>query len=239
MGDGEMSDLNARIRSWRERQERRTSLSPRELDELEDHLRARVDLEMELNAVLAPTEAFAIARREIGAPAALAREFAKAGGPRWWKGAVVAGWTMFAASFVLPVAGLEFLSGYGSYGRASGFEVFLRWLPRPELFLAVVPNFAMLLTIPALWGGRFARARWLRRFLGLAGACALGVGIILSLDHAAQAVSPAIRALFGTGYWTWAASFVVVATGLRLRYGKWVSARLRGTARAPGRGAFE
>ena len=234
-----MSDLNARIRSWRERQERRTSLSPRELDELEDHLRAHIDLELELNAALVPSEAFRLAQREIGTGSALSREFAKAGGPRWWKGAVVAGWTMFAASFVLPVAGLEFLSGYGSYGRASGFEVFLRWLARPELFLAVVPNFAMLLTIPALRGGRLARGRWLRRFLGLAGAGALGVGVILSLDHAAHAVSPHIRALFGTGYWTWAASFVVVAAALRLRDSKWVSARLRGTAPAPGREALE
>ena len=33
-----------------------------ELDELEDHLRARVELELEMNAALAPTRAFAIAR---------------------------------------------------------------------------------------------------------------------------------------------------------------------------------
>ena len=81
----------AEARRWRKRQERQTSLSPRELDELEDHLRARVDLEMELNAVLAPERAFAIARRELGTPAALEKEFAKAGeaevgGGGWWRG---------------------------------------------------------------------------------------------------------------------------------------------------------
>ncbi len=41
-----MSDVDGRIRRWRARQERKSFLSPRELDELEDHLRARVDLEL-------------------------------------------------------------------------------------------------------------------------------------------------------------------------------------------------
>ena len=86
-----MFDLNGRVREWRERQERTSSLSPRELDELEDHLRARVDLELELNAVLAPADAFAIARRELGEAATLSKEFAKAGKPRWRRW-LVAGW---------------------------------------------------------------------------------------------------------------------------------------------------
>ena len=61
-----MFDLDIEVRRWRERQESESSLSPRELDELEDHLRARVDLELELNAVLAPAQAFAITRRGLG-----------------------------------------------------------------------------------------------------------------------------------------------------------------------------
>ena len=97
-----MFDLDRQVLRWREREERNSSLSPRELDELEDHLRARVDLELELNAVLAPADAFAIARRELGEAAALSKEFAKAGKPRWRRW-LVAGWAMFAASFVLPV----------------------------------------------------------------------------------------------------------------------------------------
>lgn len=233
-----MSDLDAEVLRWRESQERTSSLSPRELDELEDHLRARVDLELELNAALGPGQAFRLATRDIGTATALSREFARAGTPRW-KGLVVAGWAMFAASFVLPVAGFELLPGYESYGRASGFEVFLRWLGRPGTLLAALPNVAMLLTIAAFRGGRLARGRWLRRFLGLAGAGALCVGMILSLDHAAHAISPNIRSLFGTGYWMWAASFAIVAAGLRLRDSKWASAWLKGTTRAPGQGAFE
>ena len=54
-----MFDLDTEVRRWRERQERKSSLSPRELDELEDHLRARVDLELEINATLAPRRAVA------------------------------------------------------------------------------------------------------------------------------------------------------------------------------------
>ena len=42
-------DLDAQVAEWRRWQERTSSLSPRELDELEDHLRAHVDLEVELN----------------------------------------------------------------------------------------------------------------------------------------------------------------------------------------------
>ena len=78
-----MFDVDGEIRRWRKRQERQTSLSPRELDELEDHLRARTRLELELNAALAPERAFAIARQALGEADEVSREFAKAGKPRW------------------------------------------------------------------------------------------------------------------------------------------------------------
>jgi hypothetical protein len=247
-----MSDLNGRIRDWRQLQERETSLSPRELDELEDHMRAHADLEMELNAVLAPDQAFAIARRELGKPATLSKEFAKAGQPRW-KGLFVAGWAMFAASFLLPVTGFELLPEYPSYGRASGFEVLLRCLRPSPFFLLALPTFAMLLAIPAFRSRRLARGRWLRRFLGVAGVGAFGLGIALSFQHWTVMTSygaSSVRALLGTGYWTWAASFVVVATALRLRDREWASAkwvrdrerspaRSPTLARTPDQGAFE
>ncbi len=223
-------DLDAQVGRWRARQQRTSSLSPRELDELEDHLRARVNLEMELNAAITPARAFHMASHDMGPGAALSQEFTRAGKPRW-KGLFVAGWAMFAASFVLPVTGLELLPEYRAYGRADGFEVFLRCLGTPSLVLAALPNLAMLMTIPVLSGRKLAGGRWLRRFLGLAGAGALGVGIILSLDHSAQMVSPYIRSLFGPGYWTWAASFVGVAAALHLRARGWASAVLKGAAR--------
>ena len=227
-------DLEAQIGQWRTWQERTSSLSPRELDELEDHLRARIDLEMELNAALAPTRAFHVARREMGTGRALSKEYAKVGKPRW-RGLFVAGWAMFAASFLLPVTGFELLSEYPGYGRAGGFEVFLRCLGPSPFFLFALPNFAMLFTIPAFRGRRLAGGCWLRRLLGFAGLGALGIGIALSSLHltvmTSYGVSSSVRALLGVGYWTWAASFIWVAAALHLRARGWASAKLRVPAR--------
>ena len=252
-GPGDVTfELQRALARWRWRQERASSLSPRELDELEDHLRARFDLEMDLDAALAPATAFAIARHELGEAESLSKEFVMAGKPRW-KGLFVAGWAMFAASFLLPVTGFELLSEYTSYGRASGFEVFLRCLVPSPFFLFTLPTFAMLLAIPAFKGRRLAHGRWLRRFLGFAGVGALGLGIALSFQHWTVMTSygaSSVRALLGTGYWTWAASFVVVAAAFRLGDREWASAkRVRARERAParsptptqptGQGAFE
>ena len=93
-----MFDLEKELRRWRERG---SSLSARELDELEDHLRAWIDLELQLNPKLAPAHAFKVARDELGDPAAVSREFAKAGKPRWRR-LLVAGWALFGVSFLLP-----------------------------------------------------------------------------------------------------------------------------------------
>lgn len=89
------------VRRWREEVERRSSLSPREVDELEDHLRARVELEMELAPALGPAKALAIAKGHLGEATALSREFARAG-PRWSRW-MVSGLAMFGVSFFMPV----------------------------------------------------------------------------------------------------------------------------------------
>ena len=96
-----MFDLDTEVRRWREHAEGKSSLSPREVDELEDHLRARVDLELELNGALTPVQAFAAASEDVGEPAALSKEFVKAGRPRW-RPLLVAAWAMFAVSWFLP-----------------------------------------------------------------------------------------------------------------------------------------
>ena len=168
------SDLEARVVRWRARQEQASSLSPRELDELEDHLRARVNLEMELNAAISPAQAFRIARHDMGTGSALSQEFAKAGKPRW-KGLFLAGWAMFAASFLLPVTGFELLSEYANYARASGLEVFLRCLRSPSYLPFALTSLAMLGAIPVFGSRTLAGSRWLRRFLGCAGVGALGL----------------------------------------------------------------
>lgn len=86
-------DHDARIAQWRRWQQRTSSLSPRELDELEDHLRAHIDLEMELNATLGPARACRVACREIGPGHVLSKEFAKVGRARWRR-VLMTGWTM-------------------------------------------------------------------------------------------------------------------------------------------------
>ncbi|MYI07300.1 MAG: hypothetical protein F4059_08315, partial [Gemmatimonadetes bacterium] len=147
-----MFDLDGRVRQWRERQERTSALSPRELDELEDHLRARVDLEMELNAVLGPTRAFAIARHDLGEAAVLEKEFAKVGKPRWRRW-LVAGWAAYVAAWFLPVLRIQVL---GMVDTFYGHQLFL------DSQLLVPLHLAMLTSVSALWGGRISRARWLR-----------------------------------------------------------------------------
>ena len=96
-----MFELDTEVRHWRTKLERGSSLSARELDELEDHLRARVSLELELNPALTPAEALAIAREELGEPKTISSEFARAGQPRWRR-VLWAAWALYAASFLLP-----------------------------------------------------------------------------------------------------------------------------------------
>ena len=225
-------DLDARVRRWRTRQERTSSLSPRELDELEDHLRAHVDLDLELDPVLRPAGAFARARAQVGAGKALSREFARAGTPRWRR-LFVGGWVVFAASFLLPAVG------------ETGYQTFLRVSLAPLWFLPaklyILPNLAMLMTIPAFRGRKPMLARGSKWFLGLSGIGALGAGIG-ALGLAVMVGHPAfvstVLSDFGIGFWAWAGSLTCVAAALRLRDRQWASARLSRPARASGQGAF-
>ena len=215
-----MSDLDAEVRRWREWHERTESLSPRELDELEDHLRARADLEMELDAVLAPERAFAIARRELGKPATLSKEFAKAGKPRWRRW-VVAGWAAYAASWLLPIFDM------GWFGTMTGHDL-LQGFTSDILGTAVllVINLPMLMTVSVLWGARLSRNRWLRRMVGAVGVlaigCAVGMMVYGSIDN--RSVAWLFPLPFLVGFWAWSGSFLCVTKGLRLRAREWASA---------------
>ena len=82
-----MFELDREVRDWRTRVERSSSLSARELDELEDHLRARVDLELQLNPALTSAKALAVAVGGLGAPAAgYVRDITGSYDPAWWAG---------------------------------------------------------------------------------------------------------------------------------------------------------
>ena len=202
-----MFDLERAVLRWRESQEREASLAPCELDELEDHLRARFDLEMDLDAALAPARAFAIARRELGEGMVLAREFAKARKPKWRRW-LVAGWALLAVSFLLPV---------GGENRHEVYWHILQYWPAREILRALLPGLAMLLAFPALLGMRLFRGRWVRWLV-------TGVGlwsVVSTISVTVKLVSWYGVSWFVAsdliGYWAWSLSFLCAAVGLWLR----------------------
>ncbi len=203
-----MFDLETAVQDWRQRMERQSSLSPREVDELEDHLRARIDLELELDGALTPARAFATARENVGEPAALSTEFAKGGKPVWRR-LLIAGWAMFGVSMFLPVFE-EFVVRYG-------YEVFFwdRWpicLP-------------MLLT---LWGATARKERLMSWLNGAAAAYLVVLGLhelVLGGSITLIAGDTIRNGRFLQGYWTWTASQVLVTAAV------WIRARRRKSAR--------
>ncbi len=225
-----MRELDREIRNWRRRLRRRSTLSSRELDELEDHLRARVDLELESDASLAPAEAYAAARRALGEPAALLREFARAGQSRWQR-LVLVGWVVYATSFLLPVL---VRSGSGPAPAGIGRTVYgYHFLVGPfqegelgSLLLILLVNLPMLLTLPIFRHSRRPRGSW--RILGMVGALTLALGVLTQgwpPWTTAGAVGSGVH--FGSGYWVWSMSFVWVAAALLLRKREWARANRR------------
>ena len=192
---------------------RRSSLSAREVDELEDHLRARVSLELDLNPALAVGEALAIAREGLGQPTAISREFARAGRPRWRR-LLLAGWAMYAVSFLLPAMTNPYadwsIYGYGVFvdvirltqpsSAATALLMVMMWLP----------NLIMLTTLPTFWRRHRVRRAWTAWVVAATGTLPLGLGL-LRIAYGGMGWE------FGAGYWMWSASFGVVAFALWLR----------------------
>ena len=207
-----MFQLDGDIRRWREGLMRRSSLSPRELDELEDHLRARADLEMELNATLTPAQAFAIARNELGEGVALSREFAKAGQPRWRRWLSV-GLAMFGVSFFLPVA--EVFPGWEALLWA------LDHAGNPVELLSPLSNGPVLATLLLLRYTHPSRGRWLTWLMTGATTLNLYWAIVFALDG----LHPLVE--LGIGYWTWVGSFGCLAAAVWLRDREWAPAKVR------------
>lgn len=212
-----MSDLDREVRRWRQREIRRSSLSPRELDELEDHLRARIDLELELDTRLAAARAFAIARDALGGSRALSKEFARAGALRWHR-VLLLGWAMFTLSFLLPTLRFEFTYESVQVLSLTGYEVF-RAAVTEGGFRHALCNLAMLLTLPAVWRGRVSGGLWLAGSIGLMGLYILETG--LSLPRGSGGFSASLQ----VGYFVWATSFVCAAVGLWLRERDWAPTR--------------
>jgi hypothetical protein len=216
-----MFELDREVRNWRTRVERGSSLSARELDELEDHLRARVDLELELNPVLSTDEAMAIATEGLGQPTAISREFAKAGRPRWRR-LLLAGWAMYAVSFLLP-AFTNPNTDASIYGYGVFVDVIRSIQPSPSaaallMVMLGLPNLIMLTTLPAFWRRHRARRAWISWVVAATGALPAGLGLL-------RITNGGLGWNLGAGYWMWSASFVVVATALWVRSRDWASVR--------------
>lgn len=229
-----MFDLEEAFRKWRRGLERRSSLSSRELDELEDHLRARTRLESELNAALTPERAFAVAREALGEGNAVSSEFAKVGNPRWRR-LLVAGWALFGVSFLLPAFhvpevgfGLARPFGFQPY---YGFEVFRELLLADGEFggvlAALSPLAAMLLTLIPLRGRPEGRQRWLRYALSIVGAGGVALGFMVPQVAVLVHGEPAFAQGLGIGFWAWSLSFVCAAAALWLRDHEGASARAK------------
>lgn len=205
-----MFDTEGAILRWRRTLERQTGLTAREVDELEDHLRARLELEQELTQVPATARAFRNVSDGIGEGEVLSREFAKAGRPRW-RGLVAAGWALFAASVFLPVLG-EFTIRYG-------YHVF--W----ERWPICLP---LLLT---LWDARRGDSSRSRALVWLNTAAAFYL-VVVGMDELIRGnISIVVGDMIGhgsffIGYWTWMVSQLLVTAGLWVGSRRWVSARV-------------
>ena len=224
-----MFRLDDEIRGWREGLENRGWFSPRELDELEDHLRAHADGELELDPGTDAARTLETAtREELGELTALFREFEKSETPSW-RPLLLAGWGLYAFSFLLPGFGAV---GFGparpGFGMsAPGFEFLRLALENGWILLPLLLNLPMVLTLPALGRARRSLDGWLWHVIGAAGASALGLGVFNLLRPLPLPVDGdrLMYGYLGTAYWVWSASFALVAVALWLRDREWAPRR--------------
>ena len=223
-----MFPLDDEVRRWRADLEDKRWFSPLELDELEDHLRSHASEELELGSSPDSALAFEAAlREEIGEPTALFREFAKSETPGW-RPLLLAGWGLFALSFLLPGFGIvAFQPSRPDVGMSvSGWE-FLRLALTDGWILGLLPNLAMVMTLPALGRARRRLEGWLWPVLGAVSVSALGVGALLLLRPLPVTVDGDffMYGHLGAAYWVWSASFALVATALWSRGREWAPDR--------------
>jgi hypothetical protein len=193
-----MFDLKLAVRAWRNEFAKQRSFSATDLDELEDHLRAAYELELDLNPGLAPAEAFSCACETLGSPADLSVEFAKVD-RRSWRGLLTAGWVLFVVSFFLPAH---------EFG-VSGLQAFWLALSGEAGAVGVLSALTNLLMPLTGWRPFHADRRGLlaRVALLLAGV-ALNLWWFTYVDRTSE---------LQAGYFAWLASFGLVGTGLLLR----------------------
>jgi len=210
-----MFDLERSVQSWRGEFARERSFSTDDLDELEDHLRAAYELELELSPSLTPERAFSHVCESLGRAQTLSSEFAKVGGG-WWRRLLRLGRVAYGLSFLLPVARygitLPIMNGSISMnlheGGLPGIQAFLVALQSGDAvgIASALTNAAMLATF---WRMGEAGRRRVSLLAILLGACAA-----LNLSWLWMASPPSD--LF-VGYYAWLGSFGVTSAALALR----------------------
>ncbi len=195
-----MFDLDREVGLWRERQERTSSLAAAELDELEDHLRARVNLNarirdwrqrQERETALSPREldeledhlrARVDLEMELNPVLAPEQAFAIArrnlGEPvalsREFAKAGRPRWRRWLLAGWAMYGASWFLPVIDSpvYGIFQGYEIQLAWAGVGGWPGAILlfSNLAMLLTVPVLWRAPVCAKRWFWRSVGAVGA---------------------------------------------------------------------
>jgi hypothetical protein len=205
-----MFDLDDAVRTWRRDFTRERSFSERDLDELEDHLRAAYDVELDLNPALSPARAFAYACEDLGAAAELSGEFAKVEG-KAWRRLVRTGWLVFGAAFLLPVARYGITLGQADLhdGLLPGVEAFLLAIKGwggVVGILSALTNFVMIATVRRISDAGRGRV-WLLALLMIT-AMLLNLCWFFEIDSVSDLLP---------GYYAWLASFGLVGSGLLLR----------------------
>ena len=221
-----MRRLDDEVRTWREGLEGKGWFSPRELDELEDHLRTHAVETLEWDPTLGSDSAFGAAvREEIGEPPVLVREFAKAETPGW-RPLLVAGWGLYGLSFLLPGFGIvAFGPSTADFGvSASGWE-FLRLALRNGWIIALLPSLAMAMTFPVFGRVRRRIDGWTGRALSALSVSAFGFGILNLLRPLPVTVDGdlVMYGHLGPAYWAWSASFALVTAAAWARAREWAS----------------
>lgn len=203
-----MFDLDGAVHAWRREFARERSFATNDLDELEDHLRAAYEVELDLNPALTPARAFAHACETLGTVDTLSSEFAKVEG-KGWRRLLRAGWLVYAIAFFLPVIDGGITLGQGNFheGLLPGIQALLTaFRCGPVGIASALTNLVMLATFHRISDAGRDRA-WLLAALTMA-AMVLNLWWLFEVDPVSD---------LSAGYYAWLASFGIAGFGLAMR----------------------
>lgn len=231
-----MSRLDDEIRKWRRGLEAGGRFSRRELAELEDHLRAHAADERARDAAPAPGGGLeTAARKELGDPTVLSREFAKQDSPAW-RGLLLVGWGLYALSLILSDFGaVTFGPSHPDFRMAVSWQELLTPAPISVWILAAFTALVMASTSLVFRRARRPVHAWVGYVVATIGASTLGLGALSLLRPIPIAVDAelVVYGHLGTTYWAWSASFALVSVALWLRDREWASPPPKGSPRGP------